>query len=69
MIAVFDEADQDGAHDVVVDTLLDYLVKNKRPKLMEKLRERRMVPKVMDEFDCAALLDKSGIKIWQWKKI
>jgi hypothetical protein len=69
MIAVYDEADQDGAHDVVVDTLLDYLVKNNRTKLMEKLRERRMVPKVMDEFDCAALLDKSGIKIWQWKKI
>jgi len=69
MIAVFDEADQDGAHDVDVDTLLDYLVKNNRTKLMEKLRERRMVPKVMDEFDCAALLDKSGIKIWQWRKI
>jgi hypothetical protein len=28
-----------------------------------------MVPKVMDEFNCAALLDKSGIKIWQWRKI
>ena len=36
---------------------------------MEKLCERRMVPKVMDEFNCAALLDKSGIKIWQWRKI
>ena len=36
---------------------------------MEKLCERRMVPKVMDEFDCAALLDESGIKIWQWRKI
>ena len=28
--------------------------------LMEKLRERKMVP---------ALLDESGIKIWQWRKI
>ncbi len=28
-----------------------------------------MVPKVMDEFDCAALLDESNTKIWQWKKI
>jgi len=35
---------------------------------MEKFRERRMVPKVMDEFDCAALLEESGIKIWQWRK-
>ena len=69
MIAVFDEADQDGAHDVVVDTLLDYLVKNNRTKLMEKLRERRMVPKVIDEFYCAALLDEFGIKIWQRRKI
>ena len=69
MIAVFDEADQDGAHDVVVDTLLDYLVKNNRTKLMEKLRERRMVPKVIGEFYCAALLDEFGIKIWQWRKI
>jgi hypothetical protein len=69
MIAVFDEANQDGAHDVVVNTLIDYLVKSNRTKLMEKLRERRIVPKVMDEFDCAALLDMSGIKIWQWRKI
>ena len=59
MIAVFDEADQDGAHDVVVDTLRNYLVKNNRMKLMEKLCERRMVPKVMDEFDCATLLEES----------
>jgi hypothetical protein len=36
MIAVFDESDQDGAHDVVVDTLIDYLVKSNRTKLMEK---------------------------------
>ena len=63
MITAFDEANQDGAHDVVADPVLDYLVKSNRTKLMEKLHERRMVPKVMDEFDCAALLDKSGIKM------
>jgi hypothetical protein len=28
-----------------------------------------MVPKVMDNYDCAALLDESGIKFWQWRKI
>jgi hypothetical protein len=65
---VFDDNDKD-VPDVVVDTLLDYLLKSHRTKLMEKLRERKMVPKVMDEFDCAALLDESGIKIWQWRKI
>jgi hypothetical protein len=36
---------------------------------MEKLGERNMVPKVMDVYDYAALLDESGIKIWQWRKI
>ncbi len=29
----------------------------------------RWFQKVMDEFDFAALLDESGIKIWQWRKI
>jgi hypothetical protein len=28
-----------------------------------------MAPKVMDEYDCTALLDESSIKIWQWHKI
>ena len=70
LISACDEADQDGAQDVVIDTLLDYLIiKSKRTKLMEKLREKKMIPKVTDEFDCAALLDESGIKIWQWRKI
>ncbi len=32
-------------------------------KAVEKLDERKMVPKVMDKYDCAALLDESGIKI------
>jgi hypothetical protein len=36
---------------------------------MEKLRERKMVPRIMDEYDCAALLDESCLKIWQWRKI
>ncbi len=68
MLSVFDDNDKDVA-DVVDDTLLNYLLKSHRTKLMEKLRERKMVPKVMDEFDCAALFDESGIKIWQWRKI
>jgi hypothetical protein len=69
MLSVFGDTNIDGVHNVVIDTLLDYLVKSNRTKLMEKLRERKMIPKVMDKFDCAALLDESGIKIWQWKKI
>ncbi len=44
-----------------MDLLLDYLLKSDKSKLMEKLRERKMVPRVMDEYDCAALLDESLI--------
>ena len=59
---------EDG-EEKAVGVMLDYLLSNHRWKLMQKLRERRMVPKVMDEFDCASLLDESGIKIWQWRSI
>ncbi len=69
MLLIFNDNDDDGARDIVVDVLLDYLVKSNRTKLMEKLREQKMVPKVMDEYDCTALLDESSIKIWQWHKI
>ena len=47
-----------------MDLLLDYLLKSNKSKLMEKLRERKMVPRVMDEYDCAALHDESCIKIF-----
>ena len=58
MLSIFiDDNNRDGANDVVVEMLLDYLLKNERTKLMEKLHERKMVPKVMDGYDCAALLD------------
>jgi len=39
------------------------------PVFQQKLHERKMVPRVMDEYDCAALLDESCLKIWQWRKI
>ncbi len=55
---------RDDANDIVVDLLLDYLLKSNKSKLMEKLCERKMVPRVMDEYDCAALLDESCVKIW-----
>jgi hypothetical protein len=69
MLLVFNDNDKDGAHDVVLYVLLCYLVKSNRTGLMEKLCEKMMVPTVMDKYDCAALLDESGIKIWQWRKI
>ena len=69
MLSVVSEDVRDDANDIVVDLLLDYLLQSNKSKLMEKLRERKMVPRVMDEYDCAALLDESCIKIWQWRKI
>ena len=69
MLSVVSEDVRDDANDIVVDLLLDYLLKSNKSKLMGKLRERKMVPRVMDEYDCAALLDESCIKIWQWRKI
>ena len=66
MLSVVLEDVRDDANDIVVDLLLDYLLKSNKSKLMEKLRERKIVPRVMDEYDCAALLDKSCLKIlWQ----
>ena len=54
----------------VVDILLYYITKKHRFTFMQKLRDRRIVPKVMDEFDyCATLLDKAGRKKWQWRSI
>jgi hypothetical protein len=50
VLLVFDDNDDDGAHDIVVDVLLDYLVKSNRTALREKLHEQKMVPKVMDGY-------------------
>jgi hypothetical protein len=37
ILSVFDDDNDNGARDIVVDVLLDYLVKSNRTKLMEKL--------------------------------
>ena len=68
LIACID--DREDANVVVIDILIDYLLSKKnKTKTIKNLSERRLVPKVMDEYDCAALLDESGIKIWQWRAI
>jgi hypothetical protein len=69
MLPVVLEDVRDEANDIVVDLLLDYLLQSNKAKLIEKLHERKMVPRVIDEYNCAALLDKSCLKIWQWRKI
>jgi len=69
MLSVVSEDVRDDANDNVVDLLLDYLLKSNKSKPMEKLHERKMVPRVMDEYDCSALLDESCLIILQWRKI
>ena len=62
--------EKEKANDDITEVLLDYLTdKSRRGRLMEKLREMRLVPKVMNEFEVGALLDKSGIKVRQWRII
>ena len=55
--------------DEVVDLLLEYLITKHKDKTLDTLREKQMIPNVMDEFDVAALVDQSNIKIWQWRSI
>ena len=59
----------DVDEDCVADLLLDYLLNKHQSRVIEKLRESKLIPKVMDEFDMGALLDRSGIKVWQWRII
>lgn len=61
--------DVQECHDEIIDVLLEYVAKYDKQKMIKKLRERRLIPRIMDEYDCAALLDESGIKMWQWSKI
>jgi hypothetical protein len=68
-LSVVSEDVRDDANDIVVDLLLDYLLQSNKAKLIEKLHERKMVRSVMDEYGCAALLEESCLKIWQWRKI
>jgi hypothetical protein len=49
MLSVVSEDVRDDANDIVVNLLLDYLLQSNKAMLIEKLRERKMVPKVMDE--------------------
>ena len=63
MLSVVSEDVRDDANDIVVNLLLDYLLQSNKAKLIEKLWEKKMALRVMDEYDCATLRDKSCIKI------
>ncbi len=67
MLSVCEEYDNNSdADDNIFNQLLDYLFKCDREKLMSKLRKRQMIPRLIDEYNLAALLSELGIKIWQW---
>ena len=47
------------------DQLLDCLLSKPNKEIThQELRERRVIPKVMDEFESAAILDEASIKVW-----
>ena len=59
-MAVVGEEFQEEAIDQVLDCLLSG---SNEEITLQKLRERRVIPKVMDKFETAAVLDESRIKI------
>ncbi len=71
MLSVCEEyCDVDSdVEDDIFDHLIDYLLKRNREKMLLKLCERQLIPKILDEYNLAALISESGIKIWQWRKI
>jgi hypothetical protein len=71
MLSVWEEyCDVDSdVEDDIFDHLIDYLLKRNREKMLLKLREHQLIPKILDKYNLAALISESGIKIWQWRKI
>ena len=64
------DTEKKKTHTDVTEVLLDFLTApSRRQRLMEKLREMRLAPRVMNEYEVGTLLDESGIKFRQWKKI
>jgi len=47
----------------VVSVLIEYFLQKHPVQLKEKLRDKHLILKMMDELDIAALLDDGGIKI------
>ena len=59
----------DEEEDEVFELLFNYLNKRNKKRLKAKLCETHPIPKILDEYNVAALMGESGIKIWQWRKI
>ena len=53
----------------VVRSIIDYLVKNETEATTEALREAKMIPKEMNEYEIYATMEHSGILPYNWKLI
>ena len=60
---------KEKADNDITGVLLDYLTDKRRQRLMEKLREMKLTPRVMNEYEVGTLLEQSGIKVRQWRII
>eukprot|EP00986_Skeletonema_menzelii_P012891 scaffold7282_cov81-Skeletonema_menzelii.AAC.1 len=58
-----------GSEDIMVEAVIDYLVKSHNAATREVLRDRKITPRLMDEYDVAATMDEAELKSWQWDKI
>ena len=61
--------EKDVATEQIVDLFVNYCYNNHKTILKEKLREKKMIPRIMNEYDVAAIIDRARLKIWQWRKI
>ena len=62
---VFDIGDESST----VCSLLEYLLDNYEDETLTMLREQRLIPKVMNEYQIAATMDYANIYPVVWKKL
>jgi hypothetical protein len=65
----FAQDKNDATKEQIVDILVNYCCDNHITILKEKLRSKKMIPRIMNEYDVAAIIDVARLKIWQWRKI
>ncbi|KAL7429925.1 hypothetical protein ACHAXM_001921 [Skeletonema potamos] len=64
--ALFKAEDNDAT---AVESILKYLTQNCSTELQAELRKLKLIPKLLDEYDIAALIDHANLDITEWKKV
>jgi hypothetical protein len=59
--------ERDDAKDQIVDLLVNYCYSNYKTILEDKLHDKKIIPRIMNEYDVAAIIDVACLKIWQWR--